>query len=124
MKAYQVEVTRDGKFWFISIPEIERSTQALRYRDIRPMARELVQIMTGLETGDFEIQPTVRLPVVVEEHLKRAEAYREQAARANSEAAKEPRRAVKSLLAEGLSQREAAEVLHMSFQRVNQLVNS
>jgi len=49
---------------------------------------------------------------------------REEAKRKQAEAAKESREAVKQLLAEGLSQREAADVLDMSPQRISQLVNS
>jgi hypothetical protein len=47
---------------------------------------------------------------------------REEAERKNSEAAKEKRAAIRALLSQGLSQREAGEVSGLSFQRVNQLV--
>jgi len=124
VKVYEVQVNRDGKFWLVRIPEIDRATQALRYKDVKPMAKELIEIMTGRTRDSYDLQVTVRLPAVVEDHLKHAEVLREQAARAGAAAAKESRLAVKKLIAEGLSQREAAEVLHMSFQRVNQLVNS
>jgi hypothetical protein len=50
MKAYHAEVTRDGRFWLIRIPELDRSTQALRFKDVSTMATELVEIMTGLAT--------------------------------------------------------------------------
>ncbi|CRK61783.1 hypothetical protein [Alloactinosynnema sp. L-07] len=67
MKAYRVEVSRDGRFWLIRVPEIDRSTQARRYGDVRPMAAELIEIMTG--TTDFEMQVSVALPSAVEDHL-------------------------------------------------------
>jgi hypothetical protein len=34
-------------FWLVHIPEIGRSTQALRYKDVPVMAGELVEIMEG-----------------------------------------------------------------------------
>jgi DNA-directed RNA polymerase specialized sigma subunit len=124
LKTYHAEVTRDGKFWLIRIPEIDRSTQALRYKDVAVMASDLVEIITGLSTDDYDLHINVHLPTEVQDHLARAEVLREEAKRKNSEAAKESRAAVRQLLAQGLSQREAGELLGMSFQRISQLVKS
>ena len=124
VKTFRAEVTRDGKFWLIRIPELDRSTQALRYKDVPAMANDLVQIMTGLATDDYDLHVKVHLPTEVQDHLARAEVLREEAKRKTSEAAQESRAAVRELLAQGLSQREAGELLGMSFQRINQLVNS
>jgi DNA-directed RNA polymerase specialized sigma24 family protein len=124
VKTYTAEVQRDGKFWLIRVPEIDRSTQALRYRDVVAMASDLIEIMEGVESDDYDLHLKVVLPDAVKDHLARAEVLREEARRANAESAKESREAVKQLLAQGLSQREAGDVLGMSFQRVNQLVNS
>jgi DNA-directed RNA polymerase specialized sigma24 family protein len=124
MRTYHAEVTRDGKFWLIRISEIGRSTQALRYKDVAIMAGELIEIMEGLDSQDYDLDIRVRLPSAVQDHLARAEVLRAEAARKQSEAAAESRAAVRELLAEGLSQREAGEVLGLSFQRVNQLVKS
>jgi hypothetical protein len=122
VKTYHAEVTRDGKFWLIRIPEIDRSTQALRYKDVPAMASDLVEIMTGLGDGDYDLHIEVQLPTEVQDHLARAEVLREEARRKNSEAAKEARSAVRELLAQGVSQREAGKLLGMSFQRISQLV--
>jgi predicted XRE-type DNA-binding protein len=124
MKTYHAEVTRDGKFWLVRVVEIGRSTQALRYRDVSIMAGELVEIMEGLGSEDYELEIRVHLPSAVQDHIARAEVLRVEAGRKQAEAAAESRAAVRELLAEGLSQREAGEVLGLSFQRVNQLVNS
>jgi hypothetical protein len=124
VKTYYAEVSRDGKFWLIRIPELERSTQAVRYRDVRAVAGELVEIMTGLGAGQFTLHVDVQLPEDVQHHLARAEVLRDEAARKNAEAAAESRAAVRELIDQGLSQRETGEVLGLSFQRVNQLANS
>jgi hypothetical protein len=122
LKTFRAEVSRDGRFWLIRIPELDRSTQALRYKDVPAMANDLVEIMTGLGTDDYNLHIEVRLPADVQNRLARAEVLREEAKRKNSEAASESRAAVRELLAKGLSQREAGELLGMSFQRINQLV--
>jgi hypothetical protein len=55
VKTYHAEVTRDGKFWHIRIPELDRSTQALRYKDVTPMAGELIELMTGLGEHEYQL---------------------------------------------------------------------
>jgi hypothetical protein len=118
---YHAEVTRDGRFWLVRVPEIDRSTQALHYKDVRAMASDLIEIMTGLGSEDYDLHLHVRLPDSVQDHLARAEVLREEATRRNAEAAAESRAAVRELLAQGVSQREAGQLLGLSFQRVNQL---
>ena len=124
VKTFQVEVSRGRKFWLVDVPELSRATQALRYKDIPVMASELIEIMTGLTSEEYDVQLTVQLPDAVNDHLARAEALREEAAKKNAEAAAESRAAVRELLAQGISQREAGELLGLSFQRVNQLAKA
>lgn len=122
LRTYHTEVTRDGKFWLIRVAEIGRSTQALRYKDVPIMAGELIEIMEGPGSEDYELDIRVHFPSTVQDHLARAEVLRVEAGRKQAEAAAESRAAVRELLAEGLSQREAGAVLGLSFQRVSQLV--
>ncbi|MBP2180109.1 hypothetical protein [Amycolatopsis magusensis] len=124
MKTYHAEVTRDGKFWLIRVREIDRSTQALRYRDVETMARELIEIMEGPGSGEYDLHLEVHLPSSVRDHQARAEVLRAEAQRKQAEAAAENRVAVQELLALGLSQRETGEVLGVSFQRVSQLAKT
>ncbi|WP_328605138.1 hypothetical protein OG943_34665 [Amycolatopsis sp. NBC_00345] len=124
MKTYHAEVTRDGKFWLIRVNEIGRSTQALRYKDVAAMASELVEIMEDLHGDEFNLHLEVHLPSSVKDHQARAEVLRAEAQRNQAEAAAENRAAVQELLAMGLSQREAGDVLGVSFQRVSQLAKS
>jgi hypothetical protein len=73
MRTYHAEVTRDGTFWLIRVAEISRSTQALRYKDVPIMAGELIEIMAGLGSEDYELDVRVHLPNAVQDHLARAE---------------------------------------------------
>jgi len=124
VKTYHAEVTRDGRFWLIKILELDRVTQALRYKDVSAMASDLIEIMEGLTSDEYTLELKVRLPSAVEAHLARAEVLRAEAERKQSEAASESRAAVRELLSQGLSQREAGQVLGVSFQRVSQLAKS
>jgi DNA-directed RNA polymerase specialized sigma subunit len=124
MRTYHAEVTRDGRFWLIRVREIDRSTQAIRYKDVTAMANELIEIMAGVSRDEYVLQLEVHLPSSVQDHLARAEVLREEAERKRAEAAAENRAAVRELLAQGLSQREAGDVLGVSFQRISQLAKS
>lgn len=124
VKTYHADVTRDGKFWLIRVREIDRSTQALRYKDVAAMASDLIEIMEDLRSDEYDLHLSVQLPSSVKDHQARAEVLREEAQRKQAEAAAENRAAVQELLALGLSQREAGDVLGVSFQRVSQLAKS
>ncbi len=103
MKTYHADVTRDGKFWLIRVREIDRSTQALHYKDVAAMASDLIEIMEDLRSDEYDLHLTVQLPSSVKDHQARAEVLREEAQRKQAEAAAESRAAVQELLALGKS---------------------
>ncbi|HEY3559677.1 MAG TPA: hypothetical protein VGL05_19545 [Kribbella sp.] len=123
MSKYTAQVERDGKFWLIRVPEVDRATQARHVREIESMARDLISVMEDVPADSFELDVRIELPKSAQDHLGAAEAYREQAADANRRAAQEARMAAKEL-AGTMPLRDVAAVLHVSHQRVHQLVNS
>jgi hypothetical protein len=122
MSKYTAEVERDGKFWMIRVPEIDYLTQARHVREIETMARDLIATIKDVPADSFELDVHINLPRSAEDHLKAAEAYREQAADANRHASEEARAAAKEL-AETMPLRDVGTVLGVSHQRVHQLVN-
>lgn len=123
LKTYQVEVDRDGRFWHIHVPEVERSTQARTVREIEPMARNLIAIMEDTDPDSFELDVHLSLPEDVRLELDKAASLRETAAGAQSEAARLSRHAARRLHELGLPMRDIGKVLGISGQRVQQLVN-
>ena len=121
MRTYHADVERDGQFWLIRVPELDRVTQARHLREVEHMARDLVAIMTDVDPGSFELVVTHQLPDSVQEHLTRARQLREYSDRAKSEAAEEARAAVQELVDAGLLYRDVGELLGISHQRVAQL---
>ncbi|MFD5247647.1 hypothetical protein ACFWIW_24130 [Amycolatopsis sp. NPDC058340] len=81
MKTYHAEVTRDGRSWLIRVREIDRSTQALRYKDVVTMANELIEIMDGVKDDEYDLYLEVHLPISVKDRQARAEVLREEAQR-------------------------------------------
>jgi hypothetical protein len=123
LKTYQVDVDRDGHFWHIRVPEVERSTQARTVREIEPMARNLIAIMEDTDPGSFELDVHLTLPEDVRLELDKAASLRETAASAQSEAARLSRHAARRLHELGLPMRDIGKVLGISGQRVQQLVH-
>ena len=119
---YEVHAERDERYWMLTVPAIDRVTQARNVREIEVMARDLIAIMTDAEPDSFEIEVKYDLPATVEEHLAAAARLRDEAARANHDAALESRAAARELVDAGLPLRDAAAVLGVSHQRVAQLV--
>lgn len=123
MSTYTALVSRDGRFWHVEVPEIDRVTQARNLNEVDPMARDLVAIMTGAELDSFELDIRIQLPDSVRDHLSEVERARDAEAEARSHAATELRAAAAELKNAGLSVRELGSVLGVSYQRASQLTS-
>jgi DNA-directed RNA polymerase specialized sigma24 family protein len=121
-KIYLASVERDGRFWYIHIPQVGRSTQARHLREVELMARDLISTMDEIPLNSFEVELEIKLPEEVNDELRRAEELRQRAARSQSEAARLSRDAARHLHDQGLTYRDIGQVLGVSFQRVQQLV--
>lgn len=121
-KVYEVDVTRDGGYWVIRVPEVERTTQARTLEDLDAMARDLVSIMTDAEPDAFDLDIVVKVPPAALEHLELSMNYREIASDANAKGAEEMRLAVRELVqGAGFTVRDVSRLLGVSHQRVHQL---
>lgn len=124
MKSYHANLTRDGRFWSIRVPEVERSTQARNLNEAEAMARDLVAIMEDIPPDSFDIEVKITLPDDVRRELQRSAALREQAAQAQAEAARLARDVAVRLRDElGMSLRDIGKALGVTFQRAKQLLD-
>lgn len=122
MKTYTAEVSRDGKFWIVHVPEIDQYTQARAIREVVPMATDLISVMTGETEGTFEVAVSIAVPELVADRLAHVAELREQAAKAQAEAAAEYAVVARLLHSDGLPYRDVGAVLKVSHQRAAQLV--
>ena len=60
MKTYEVTAERDGRFWFIRIPELDGVTQALTEEEIPVMARDYIAVTLGVPGDSFQIAIQMR----------------------------------------------------------------
>jgi hypothetical protein len=124
MNTYDISVRRDGRLWFIGIPEINGATRARSLGEVEPMARDYIAAVRGIPESSFTLVTTIHLPDEVTAHLTAAEQARAQETQARSTAAFEWAAAAKALRDAGLTVREIGATLKISHQRAAQLVNS
>jgi hypothetical protein len=120
MIRYKVRATRDGQFWFVEVPEIDRVTQGRNAAEVGLMARELIFLMTGHPLGEIDIEIEWELPEPVGEHLRLAKAAREAAATAEGLAEREERAAAHQLRDAGISVHDIGAILGLSSWRARQ----
>lgn len=67
MSNYDVLVQPDGRYWYVQVPAIERSTQAKGLDDIEPMAKDLITVMNGDDNPELKV--TFVLPKQAKQHV-------------------------------------------------------
>ena len=123
MNTYQVMVTRDGRWWMISVPEIDGLTQARRLADVEQMARELIAVTLDVRLSEVAVEVTFGDidGIPVGSCIQTISSERAEAARLEEDAAAKTKTLVKELVAHKVPLRDIGEMLGLSFQRVHQL---
>lgn len=126
MDAYDVTVTRDGRWWMIEIPEIDGLTQARRLADVADMARSYIAVDQDVSPSSFRINLVgVQVADVdASASMNEVARLRSEAAIAEERAGEVMRKTAWRLTEEGVSARDIGYILGVSHQRVSQLVNS
>lgn len=124
---YHVQVTREGKWWMIAIPELDALTQARRIEDVPVMARELIALETGVALTDVAIEQRIELVTGGEDLAERVRIIRDRRARLSEEEARvqtDMAQFAKELAAADVPVRDIGSLLGVAHQRVSQLVNN
>src|ERR1700733_5797086 len=58
MPQYKVEVTREGRWWMVHIPEIDGLSQARRLTEAPTMAREYIALDRGVPPREINVEVT------------------------------------------------------------------
>lgn len=124
-RVYEATAHREGKWWIITVPEIDAVTQARSVRDINDMATGLVAALLDLDERKVAVEVAIELPERVATAWAEAERLQAQVEETVRRAAALRREAVRALLSEGhLTQSEAGALLGVSYQRVQQLAKA
>ncbi|MDR3360484.1 MAG: hypothetical protein LBO20_07555 [Bifidobacteriaceae bacterium] len=122
-KTYDMEVTREGRWWVVTIPEIGYRTQARTLAEVEDMGRDLIASALGVGPGSFELATHVHPPQDVAAQLAAAEAADRAARDQAAAAARDRRNAVAKLRAEhSMSAADIARLLGVTRGRVHQLL--
>ena len=125
-KTYDVEITRDGKWWMIAIPAIDGLTQSRRLVDVEAMAVSYISVDQDVPAS----QVAVRFgSLVVGGHdfagrQHRLEELRAVVSRMDEQIAVETKALALELVQDEVPLRDVGEVLGVTFQRVHQLVSA
>jgi predicted RNase H-like HicB family nuclease len=125
MKSYTVRYERDSSgWWIVTIPAVQGCrTQGRSIAEARKRIREALALFiddAAAERASFVDQ--VKLPAATRKTVRLVAQARQRAERQQAEALKATRAAATELTGrEGLSVRDVAEMLGISYQRVQQL---
>jgi hypothetical protein len=123
MDRYRVEVTREGRWWLISVPEIDELTQARRLAEVEKMARDLIAITLDIRLSEVAVDITFGDidGISVSSRIQTIKSEKEHAAQLEQDAAAQTQTLVKELVAHNVPLRDIGAMLGLSFQRVHQL---
>jgi hypothetical protein len=127
MRHYKVEITRDGRWWMVHIPEIDGLTQARRIGEAEQMAREFIALETSTPITDVMVTiASITVPGIgdIQELADDISDLREAARKAEAAVADATKRYAKRATQAGIPVRDIAELLDVSPQRVSQLANA
>ena len=127
MHEYKVEVTREGRWWMINVPEIDQLTQARRITEIVPMAESLIAVSTDQPLTDITVRVvSIDVPGLGDVAARAAaiEGARNAAAHAVQAVQRDAAEYARALAEAGVPVRDTADLLHVSPQRVSQLAKA
>ncbi|MGH2720946.1 MAG: type II toxin-antitoxin system HicB family antitoxin [Actinomycetota bacterium] len=113
----------DSAAWNVRFPDVPGVfTWGRSLAQAKNRAQEAVAGHLELDPGDVTLEHEVRVPGGITEMIAQAIDARTRAAQAAADAKETMRAVAKELVSAGLTQRDAAAVLGISHQRVDQLV--
>ncbi|RFA10565.1 hypothetical protein B7R54_16140 [Subtercola boreus] len=124
VRAFTVVAAREGRWWIITVPELDAVTQARHAREIEDMATGLISALLDIEEESISVAVTLELPERVAAVWGEASALHDRALADERRSSALRRQVVRELLtSSGLSQRDTARLLGLSSQRVQQLAH-
>jgi predicted RNase H-like HicB family nuclease len=124
--SYQALVTRDDKWWLISVEGINGLSQARRLSEVEQNAKELISAATGSSIEFIDVTMNVERvgTVKVARRLAAVTEKRSKAAELETAASSATRELAADLASAGIPLRDIGTLLGVSFQRAHQLVNA
>lgn len=124
-KAFVAQVSREGKWWMIGIPEIDGLTQARRVAEVGQAAKELIAVTLDIKLSEVAVDVVYQdiAGVPVGEQLHAINEEKAEAARLEEDAAVKTSQLVRALVDQNIPVRDIGALLGISFQRVHQIAS-
>ena len=97
-KTYDVTASKDGRWWFVRVPELDTVGQARSAAEVEDVAREVIGLWLDVEPDTFDVAVSIEIPGAAREAWEESK-QREAIARGENAAAKSACRGPCSTLA-------------------------
>lgn len=123
MTTYIVDAEHTGEWWVLQCREHPGAITQVRRLDQASQIVEAIAFVAGTDPESIAIRVEPRLPDEVAQLVASTLSLRRRARELEVSVSHDMRRSARELIAHGLSQRDAAVILGVSYQRVHQLVS-
>lgn len=121
-RTWRAEVSREDGWWMIRIPELDLITQAANWAEVEYMGRGVIAADQDLDMSAVAVDIHVHADAETERLLEEARTKAADADRLRTEALAANQQAARRLHGDGWSYRLIARRMHLTHQRVEQLV--
>jgi hypothetical protein len=122
LEPFQVLAVRSGDWWALTCDQLPGFfSQCRRYREVERAAREGIALLLERDPDTIVVVPRTDLGDVLEKKIRERTVAVHELERSQQEVGLASAEVVRDMAELGLTQRDAADVLGLSFQRVGQL---
>lgn len=120
-----MRVSREGKWWMVAVPEFAGVTHARRLSDVDAMAQSLIAAHFDVAPGSFDLDVQLEAieDVRVTEIIDGLASSRAELEAAQVQYRERLRSDARRLAAKGVPMRDIGQILGVSFQRAQQLLD-
>lgn len=123
-RTLEATAVKEGKWWNITIPELDQVTATKKINEVQEYAESLAAAILDVPTEQLQVNVKFDMPGAVAAEWDAARADTTQAKDLTIAAAARTRAVIEKLHTDGYSMRDIEKVLGMSFQRVSQILKS
>lgn len=120
MSTYTARCERVGKWWEVTVPELDEVTQAKRLAQVPQTVADLARLMRGDTNAEVTVE--INAPDDVTAKVDEARRLRKEADAAAARSVALSRDVARRLHEQGVAVRDIGEILGLSYQRAHQLI--
>lgn len=123
-RVFQATAFKEGKWWTITIPELDQVTGTKKASEVQEYATNLAAATIDVLDSEVEVNVSYELPPAVAGAWADARTATAKAKEETIKAAAQTKSVIETLREQGYTTRDIEKVLGISFQRVSQIINS